>query len=347
MLFNVNVDTPNFLLGYVVPDSFVGRCDIVVMRDGQEILRKPSGDRREELRIGGRHETGDCGFVITEQDLPDLAHIPDFQIYEPESGLMIFRRCPPEAVVPQRIFRLETQLLPLARLDRALQPRFQLHYPLIDRFGVETHYQVFLLNRDSVFISGRVPYRSLEHYIDQGFETIALIQDPFEEMAERILVMRLMAQGYQSYLGARDAVGYEEAIAFAADLQLEDERDLKRAFRDISLGAETVLGDPLLRQLTTRLPSEAVQPASVAGALNTLSSFKIVGLRHHGHLFVEDVAAQFSLDPADLPTIDQIPATKALAERLRACPPVELLLENDLALYGYVRDAFEKPGTRD
>lgn len=347
MLFNVNIDHPNFLLGYVVPDSFVGRCEIVVVSDGREILRKPACDPREELRIGGRHETGDCGFVITEQDLPDLAAIPDFEIYEPESGLMIFRRCPPEIVVPQRIFRLETQLLPLVRLDRALQPRFQLHFPLIDRFGLETQQQAFLLSRDSVFISGRVPFRSLEHSINQGFETIALIQDPFEEMAERILVMRLMAQGYPSYLGARDAVLYEEAIAFAADLPIEDDRELKRAFRDVSLGVETVLGDPLLRQLTTRLPSEAVQPAAVAGALNTLSSFKILGLRQHGRLFVEDVAAQFLLDPAGLPPIDGIPATRALAERLRACPPAELLLENDLALYGHLRDAFEKPGTRD
>lgn len=345
MLFNIETELDHFISGYVVPDTFAGQCEIVVNRNGEELLRKLASDPREALRMAGRHETGLCGFTITEADVPGLADLPEFEIVEPETGIMIHRRCNLASVVHRQIFRLETQLLPLNRFDRALQPRFQLYYPLIDRFGLETNNQVFLMRRESVYVSGRLNYRSLEANFLAGFSAIALIQDPFEEMAERILVMRLMADGYKSYFGMRDAVVFEEAIAFSAGLSLEDDRDLKRAFRDVPPAVEDVFGDPLLRQLTTRLPGEAVSPGALGSALNTLASFSVVGLRHRSQLFTEAVADLFSLDPAELPAIDQIPATKALAERLRRFASAEALVENDLALFEYVRGAFEKPGT--
>ncbi len=345
MLFNVEIDQGHVIAGYLVLDTFTACGEVVVVRDGQEVARVPTLYVRDEIRLAGRHETGLCGFAITEEEVPGLRHMPDLEILEPESGVMIYRRCPPEAVVQQKILRLETQLLPFAKLDRALQPYFQLYHPTIDRFGQETIFQLFLIGKESNYVSGRVSFKGLEFYIDRGYKTVALIQDPFEELAERILVLRLIADGYNSFLGPRDEVLFEDAIAFAKDLPIENGRELKRAFRDVPQSVAMALGDPLVRQLTTRLPDDAVGASSIGNALTALSSFQVVGLRSHADEFIEAVAEQFSLDPARLPRIEQIQATMALAERLRACTPVEALLENDIVVYDYLKDAFEKPGT--
>ena len=345
MLFNVELDSGNQIVGYLVPDAYVGHADIVVSRGGEELLRLTANHPRDSFKVWGRHNTGEVGFHITEEMLPGLAGMSELEIQDADSGLLIYRRIPPEATVQKKVFRLETQLLPLLRFDRTLQKVFQFYFPLIDRFGSETCQQVFLMARPSFYVSGRIPYKTVEHHLEQGYSGLALLQDPFDELAERILVLRLMAQGYNSYLGSRDVVVFEEAIAFAAGLELENERELKRAFNDVPRSVEFALGDPLMRQLTTHLPDESVKTSSVGSALNILSSFEVIGLRRQSGLFLETVADLFMLDPAQFSAIDQAPATQELAERLRACRPAEALLENDLTLYGYIKSAFEKPGS--
>lgn len=345
MLFAVERDAGYEIYGYVVLDTFSSQADIVVSSRGEELLRLTAGDVRPALQAYGRHETGLVGFYLSEANLPGLTGLDELEIHEPESGILVYRRSPPEAVVPRKIFRLETQLLPINRLDRALRPYFRFYFPLIDRFGLETSNQVFMLGGDSIYVSGRIPYRSLEQHIERGYGSIVLVQDPYDELAERLLVLRLIAKGYNSYLGPRDAVVFEEAVSFAAALTLEDEREMKWAFRDVSRSVFMALADPLMRQLTTHLPDEAVNPSAIGSALNILSSFEVVGLRRQADLFIEAIADLFLLDPAELPAIEQAPATQLLADMLRRCAPVEQLLENDLALYGYIKDAFEKPGS--
>lgn len=347
MLFNIEVDSGDHIVGYVVPDSFVAQAEIVVSRRGEEVLRLRADLPREAIRVWGRHETGNVGFAIGEALLPGLAQMSDLEIQDAGSGLIIYRRRDPEEIIHKKVLRLETQLLPLMRLDRVLQPYFQFYFPLVDRYGLETCQQVFMMSKPSSYASGRILYKSVEHIVEAGYTSIALVQDPFEELAERILVLRLIAQGYSNYLGSRDAVMFEEAIAFAASLPLDDERELKRAFRDLPHSAELALGDPLVRQLTTKLPDEVVSGASIGTALNILSSFQVLGLRSESGAFVEALADLFLLDPAQFPALDQAPPTQALAARLRACSSAEALLENDLALYGYIKSAFEKSGKAD
>ena len=345
MLFSLQWDKGTEIVGYLVPDTFTGQSTLVVTRHGEELLRMQTTEPRDALVEAGRHETGLCGFTVDEQVLPGLSGMPYVEISEAESGVLVYRRCPADDVLHTKLFRLETQLLPLARLDRAIAPFFQFHFPSIERHGLETTHQLFLMQHtDSVYVSGRLSYKSMEFYIDQGYKSVALLQDPFDELAERILVLRLIGEGFGSILGMRDNVIFEPALAFAAEISLDSVKGIRRAFRVMSPAAATVLSDPLARQLTTRLPNEAAGPSAVSAGLATLANFELVGLRDQADVFMGDLAGILTLDRDDLPTIEPIPAVKQLGERLRACPPVELLLEYDIAIHQQVRTAFKKSG---
>ncbi len=343
MLFNIEHDLGLEIIGYVVPDGFTGRSTIRVMRGGDELLVKQTDSQREALVRAGRHETGLCGFTISDSEIPGLAEIHDLEIRDSETDIIIYRRINPEAIVAQKIFRLETHLLPASRIDRALQPRFQFYFPSIDRFGLETTHQMFLMNNtNSVYASGRVSYRGIESYLDQGYASVAMIQEPFDELAERLLLLRLIGENRAGILGLRDSVAFEAVKRFASGLPLETDKTLSRAFRDIDPEVADMLTDPLVRQLTTRQPNEGLKPSSISQALTTLSAFRAVGLRNRAELFAETLVDALSLHTGEVPAVEPIPAARELGARLREMPAVERLLEHDIAVFHFVSEAFEK-----
>ncbi len=343
MLFNIEQDFGSEIVGYLVPDGFTGRSTIRVTSGGEQLLIKETDGLREALVKAGRHETGLCGFAITEADIPGLSEMADIEIRDSDSDIIIYRRYNPESIVRQKIFRLETHLLPASRIDRALQPRFQFYFPSIDRFGLETTHQMFLMNNtDSVYASGRVSYRSVEYYLDQGYSSFAVVQEPFDELAERILLLRLIGENRAGILGLRDTVLFETVKTFAAALPLESDKGLVRAFREIDPESANMLSDPLVRQLTTRLPDEVLKPSSISQALTVLSGFKIVGVRHRAELFTESLVDAFSLHANEVPVFEPIPAARELGQRLRSIPAVERLLEHDMAVFHFLSEAFEK-----
>lgn len=343
MLFNVEYDGGNRIDGYLVPDSFGARATFIVRSGARDLLTRQTSDPREALVAAKRHETGLCGFSITEDDLPGLSAMTDLELREAETGIVIYRRHSPDSVVPSKMFRLETHLNPLTAIDRALFGRFQFHFVAIERHGLETTNQMLLMNNtNSVYASGKLSYKSVEYYIDQGFSSIALIHDPYDELAERLLMLRLLAQGKGMNLGARDSLAFQAASAFAADLSLEDERALGKAFRHLEPTVVSVLVDPLVRQLTKRLPDEPIAPSAVSAALTILANFAVVGLRNAPEMFAEDLAGHLGIPAGEIPVVPVSPTVLALSARLRAHPNVERILEHDLALHHEVARAFKK-----
>ena len=341
MLFNVESDTGDRITGYLVPDTLSGKATIALTHEGEELLRMETWEPRPALVAAGRHESGLCGYTIDASHLPSLPQLGLLEIRDVESDVIIYRRCDASTLVHRKVFRLDTHILPLNRLDRALQGRFQFYFPSVERFGLETMHQMFLMP-SSVYVSGRVLYQSIDYYIDQGYSSIAVLHDPYEELAERLLVLRLISKGGSDFLALRDKMALESAIAFAADLRIDSEKDLKRAFRSIDPEIANTLSDPLARLLTARLPDEIPNISSVGAALNVLSSFSVVGLRSRADLFTEAVADLLGLKEGELPVIDRADAVVQLGQMLKACPSVERLLEHDLVLHHYVADAFEK-----
>ncbi len=343
MLFNVEHDHGDRIVGYLVPDTFNGRGRLVIRSGGIDLLNLETFEPREALVAAKRHETGICGFSLTEDNLPGLSRFEDLEILEAQTGIVIYRRYRPEAIVHSKIFRLETHLAPLTRLDRAIADRFQFHFVGIERHGLETTNQMLLMNNtSSVFASGRLAYKSVEYYVDQGYSSVIMLHDPYDELAERLLVLRLIAQGKELDLGARDNLALQAAADFARDLPIDDERALGRHFRHLEPGTISVIADPLVRQLTKRLSDEAITPSDISGALSILSNFAVVGIRTRADLFAEDLAYRLAIPAGEIPVIAISPTVQELGQRLRAHSSVERILEHDLALFHEVGRAFKK-----
>ena len=340
MLFNIEQDEGHRIIGYVVPDGYSGVPTIRLTCKGEVVLTCSANENRQALVDAGRHETGRCGFNIGPELAPGLADMKDLSIVEAETDLLIYRRAPQDRI-QRKILRLETHLFPLLRFDQCLQEKVQYFQKGLELFGRETVTQMFLLTGvDSVYLSGRIFYRSFAYCIENGFEMALVLQDPYEELAERLLVLALQGDKAASSLGERDSARFAPAIAFAANLPMATDRQLRRALMDMPVRVAALLADPLVRQLTTANPDEMPASGSSGAALDVLASCAVVGLRHDPAFFAQAMADWLGLDPNHLTLPPSFPHSRVLAQRLKESRTVEHLLERDLEVYECVQGAY-------
>ncbi len=346
VLFDLMADEGHRITAYVVPDTGGTIPSVRVRGNGADLLTLPANVTIHEFVKAGRHATGTCGFELDDRIIPGIAAYQDLEILEAETDLLIYRR-PTAGIIPDlNLFRLETHLLPLWRIDDALKHRFQYWYKAVDRFGRETSTQVFCLrNGASSYVSGRLLYKNYEFYLSKGIKTIAMIRDPFDELAERLIMLKKIGPHAEDLLGARDAVTFEPVIEALADYDRLDETFCKRFFRRAGELEFLALANPLVRQLTATLPQEMANHASMAAALDALSSFEIIGLRSQGAEFVAAVAEMLGLAEGSLPALsEEFPGVSELGERLRGVVAVESFLEKDLELIHHLTSAFTTAG---
>lgn len=342
MLFNLEHDAGSCLTAYLVPDSLAVPAVISVRTQAGEIARIEANETRPSLVAAGRHPTGQCGFRIDETMVPGLAEIEDLELRDADTGLLIYRRRPRETVVHQRIFRLETHLLPLWRLDDHLEGMFHMWYKGVDRYGRESSTQVFCFDQySSFYASGRLHFRTYEHYLGKGFKSIAMIRDPYDELAERLLVLRHIGSHAETFLGLRDAITFEPVIAYLAELSEFSALELRRLFRHLPESFIPALANPLVRQLTAHAPDEMPGHASLAAALDALSSFEIVALRSQPDAFTNALADLCGIPAEDMPRMREFSLVQELGDNLRTISALEALLEKDLELYHQTAQAFE------
>lgn len=340
MLFNVDSDEGRRLTGYVVPDGGGTTASVAVRAGGKEILRLEAGNTLQALVDAGRHSTGRCGFVLDETLLPDLASYHDLEIVEPNLDMLVYRRRPPGAM-DAKIFRLETHLLPLWRIDEAVKSRFQFWYKGIDRFGRETANQVFSVNSESRYASGRLLYRNYEFYLAKGVSTIGILRDPYCELAERLILLKNIGSRAQEILGDRDAMIYAPVVEALSEWNEFDENFCKRFFRRAPPDVATILSNPLVRQLTGSTPDEMPNQAAIATALDFLASFELLGLRSDASGFAAGFAEMLDVDAATLPPINEYPRITDLGARLRQNHDIEAILEKDLEVFHSLTSALE------
>jgi hypothetical protein len=342
MLFSLEHDSGDLVVVYVVPDGFEGVPRIRVCNGGEELVVLTANEAREALVAASRHETGQCGFSIDSSLVPDLPELSELELYDAETGLLIYRRPSPH-MMANKILRLETHLFPLWRLDDALRPNFQYHARGIESLGRETVTQLFLLgNVDSVYISGRILYKNYAYFVESAFQTAILLQNPYEEMAERLLVLSKIRRAGANILGVRETMEVASALDFAEGLPFKDEKALRRALRQIPNDVGIVFANPLTRQLTAATPDEMPTGGAVSTALHELSNFAVVGLRHESDRFLSALAELIGVEPDALPPVQQFPDVPRVAEILKSSGQVDHLLEKDLELYHHIAEAAEK-----
>jgi hypothetical protein len=342
MLFNIERDEGSRIVGYLVPDAFTGSPSLRITDGARDLTTIQCSEERPALVAAGRHDTGRCGFTIDDGTVANLAQQEVLELYDRETDFLIYRRRPPAKVTQKRILRLETHLFPLWRLDEALEQHFQYFYKGIERFGRETTTQLFLLNNSSsLYLSGRIIFRSYDNYINETFNCVALLRDPYVELAERLLTLKHVRGVGKEVLGERDVLALAPAIGFAETIE-NDEKLLHRSFADMSRAVIANLANPLTRQLAARNPDEVPMKGGVATALRILSSFTILGLREHQDLFLAQLADLVGTEPEKLPPIPDFVRTAELAELLRRVPEAQVLIEQDLEVYRQVKSAVQQ-----
>src|SRR5579872_1847000 len=274
MIFNIHHDSGNLIHGTVIPDAYSHICRIRVSARGEEIAIFPTNVLNQGVLDLGLHETGLVDFTITEEALPGLSTLADLELHEVETNLLLYRRFRPE-MVRQKFLRLETQLLPLWRLDEAVKDRFQQYYKRIEILGLNATRQIFHLSQDSIYASGRVLISNFTHCTDNGFRLLVLVRDPYEEFAERLLLLSKISEEGLQVLGEREAMTLREAAKYAASLPIEDEKALIRGLRQMPKDVSMTLANPVVRQFSTTAPDEQPRQSGVAVALNVLAESAI------------------------------------------------------------------------
>ena len=342
MLFAVESDTGTHIAGYAVADGVSSSLNLLVRSGGTDIFEFRADEVRPEIAASGRHHTGACGFSLSLDQIPGLADLQDVEIYEPSSNLLIYRR-PNMRFLPRKVLRLETHMLPLWRLDKAIAPFFQYAIDNIEKYGKETTTQFFLMhNVPSVYLSGKILYRNYNFYIDEKFECIVLLQDPYEEMSERMLILSHMKQAMLPHMGERDIASLQPAVAYFAETDITDEAAVHQAFKYLPDDVATILSDPLVRQFSTMLPGERAGKRGVTAALDVLTSFAIVSLRSDSGRFLDATAELFGINPALLPPIPGFGKVPVLADMLRRSPNAGYLIEKDRELFSHITSAMQK-----
>jgi hypothetical protein len=344
MLFSVEYDAGDSITFYVVPDNFSATPTARVSSGGRVLLELQAEVVIDALLAAGRHSTGRCGFRISDAEIPGLAALDDVAIEEAETGLLVYRR-PHALFAKKRVLHLSAGLLPLRTFNNALGAMFQHQMTQVELHGHETVNQLFLMNAtESSYLSGRMLYRNYEHYIENRFETIVLIEDPYVAMAERLMVLAKLKdiQTPELILGRRDALVFEPAIEFAASVPLNDGRELRRAFRNPDEDVLAAFVDPFTRMLTTSSPGEMARENSVPKALDVLAQSAVVGLRDEAELFADTVAAYLGVSPSAIPAPHSLRHADEIARLLREEAKVQHLIEKDLEVHAATLGAFRK-----
>ena len=340
MLFNIEFDNGDALEGYVIPDGFSETAKIRVSDENGIVGVFPCNQVRQAVVAAGRHQNGMVGFHLDSSTIPHIASCHTLAIHDDKSGVLLYRRPQVASPVQKKIVRLETQLLPLVRFDRYCGHFFQYELLSAERFGHETVLQAFhLTTTESIYISGRLLMRNYEDFLNKGFEGIIMLSDPYYEMALRIFLLKRMATTPINFLGERDKLILGPATEYFANANLEDQGVLRSLLKKAPAKVTNVLASPVTRQLLCTSPDQRVTRSDIAGAIDLLSRFTIVGHSDNVILFQEAVSKLLNIAPDELVVPPRQMMIEQIAKKLRAISAAEVLLEEDLIFDYYVRQA--------
>lgn len=340
MYFNIEADAGFVIQGYLVPDGFSSEPEVAVRVDGALVCTVKCDQYRDGPYRQRMHETGVVAFAVNESHVPGLAEIRDIEIADTETGVTIYRRFDPGRHIEKRVFRLETHFGGRAELDQSLAPHFQFHMPGVERYGSETARQALeIVHQPSTYVSGRILIKRFQVYIAEGSLTIAAMEDPFIELAARLTIISQMNKRLSGALPERDAIIFQPAIDHFADLDLGDERAVRTRIRTAPKDVLSLFQSPFTHQLTASSPTDPVQRASLASALDVLSQFTLFNSGGETEAFAQDLAELIGVPAGTVNMRDIGRPYSQTAEILRNIKTLEHLLESDLILYHFVKRA--------
>jgi hypothetical protein len=232
--------------------------------------------------------------------------------------------------------------MPQTVLEGLFSSRFALPYESVERFSFDTLFGI--INNpscNSIYVSGRPLLQRYQDLLRQrGYAIVTVLRDPYEELAERLLFSQYVArQGRETTLSQR-LTGLAPLTDLVRDVDFVDAEAVTKRLHSIAEPQRKAIENPCVRALACSV-DERPQLKHVAVALENLASMDLVGLRSR----YEDFRSTFdSLIGAEILgeySLVEMSWVPAMAANLARIAVVNELLELDLALYEYAKEAVE------
>ncbi|MEA1834801.1 hypothetical protein U8607_22150 [Methylobacterium durans] len=347
MRFFVDFDRGDLIRFWMTPDNPTAIGRVAVSVGGRRVAEVPATIVDPNIRAFGWHATGQCTYELTEAEVPGLPGLPELEIHDLDTNLLIYRRASAEGLCQSKVLLINTGIKPETVIQGLMYKHFQQSYFGLGKLTEDMLRCIFESGTiASSFLSGSIVVPRYENFLppDQIL-TAALIHDPHVEMATRMLWLRAQAD-----LGADPGQVWRlgrlaEAATFMTEFDLLDLKSLKRLFRLLPEPAYRLLYNPLTRQLGTRLPDDRVHPGNSIVAVEILSRIGIVGHRDAFEAFVATLLDRLEIQDT-VPAPEPIPADVIdLAGRLRQVRPVDDMLIFDTVMADVVRSSVAKAWT--
>lgn len=341
MNFSVYSDSGLEIHGYLVPDGYSKRPTVAVYLGGERPTIIECDRFVEGAKNQGLHDTGLVGFVLTDENVPGLSVTNSVELADVETGFVFYRRAVEGQYLPHKVFRLETRYAPHIELDNSLKPYFQFFAHSVERYGAETIRQMLeVIHQPSVYVSGRIMVKNFRVYLDYNTDMMFVsLRDPFYELAVRIFTFSLYSKHKFRYVPERDLLLFKPVLDHFDQLNVLDEGALRRAIRAAPKDAIKLLASPFTHQLVATSPGELAPLDSVSIALDTLSQFTLFDTGDDQASFPGMIAERLGVPRERVRMNQKVEAIQSVASILRELDTVHHLLETDLILHHFVRQA--------
>jgi len=340
MHFHIDADEGAVIRGWVVPDNpSVTPSIIVIIPNRPETVIK-ADILRSDIRELGLHATGTVGFKVTEAQIPKLARFQDVEIVESESRIPLYKRFHEKKHRQKKMMHFDLSIMPQINILKAMSSHFSLTYNSAERYSFET--LLVIMNNHfskSILITGRPNLNRYENWLrEQEFVLTAMLRNPYEELAERLLFIRFLSGSAASHLLPTLCTGLESIIPFATELPLGDDRTVAAAFRATNPMQREALRSPMVRCLGASL-DDPLNHRHVGTALDKLATMDLVAIRPNFSEFKSSLAEILGIDMLGDSAVGSLPGVDELTQQLTRIGMATTLLEYDLALYSYVEEA--------
>lgn len=340
MQFHIDHDTGGTIAGWLVPDNPALAPEIVIRTQGQAERKLEANVLRTDLKDLGLHTTGLAGFLIDDSILPGVAAAGEVEIRDAATQIPIFRRFRPQDHLTRKLFLYGFHAMPQTQVESALSRRFALDYTAVEQHSFDTLFSI--INNHfgtSIFVAGRPRYfRYRELLKDRGFTTAALLRDPFDELAERLLFVRYASGDQSPAFTARYLTGLEPLAGLARHIDFNEPTTIATAFGKLTESQRNAMFNPLLHTLACGV-DEIPDAKHIPVALDYLAGMDAVGLFSHFDEFRAMLIEQLGTDGLGDARLNEVSFVSRIAAELRGIDSVRRLLALDAEFYARARDA--------
>jgi len=340
MHFCMDADDGDCVRGWMAPNNPGAIPKVIVVRPGQADLVVEANVMRLGIRDMGLHETGQVGFAIGADIVPEIADLDEFSLLEFESRLPIFHRNRTHPDLAHKLCVFDTTVMANSLFQRTISAHFNISYFTAEAIPLETMMSV--INNpftNSIFIHGRCSVFRYNGMLNEaGFKKAALLTDPFVDLAARLLSLDIVARAPGNDLKSEGLHGLECLIPLADALPFDNPKAMAAAFRDATPQQLQALSNPMTRLFACE-PNEEALPRHVSLALESLSNMDLVGTRDRFDVFGKTLHGLLGEDIFDGQIFTMLNSVHEIAKALSQIKLVNELLENDVILYSWAEHA--------